>query len=157
MKQKGLEGPVKLKAWTFSASGEVPPDGRPAAQIQIPYPPKSATLWLYDSRTGRYLRFIEGRPHTDAEDGRQLSAANVIVAYARHETTDIIEDSLGSRSIRIVLRGSGKAQVFHDGVLLEGTWQRPDDGLIQFAAANGRPIQLKPGNTWIEIVPDRNF
>jgi hypothetical protein len=104
------------------------------------------------------LRSVAGAPHTDAATGEQLSAANVIVLYAQHLTTDIVEDSMGSRSLRIPLTGQGKVWVFRDGVQRAGTWRRDAAGdLIQFYDQAGRPLALKPGNSWVQIVPAQNF
>jgi len=45
-------------------------------------------------------------------------------------------------------------QVFRDGVKIEGAWRQPGEGeLIQFFDQDGDPLPLKPGQTWIEMVP----
>ena len=57
-------------------------------------------------------------------------------------------------SIEIQIWGEGRAIVFRDGQAFEGRWlrpQRPD--LIRFVDEAGNPIPLKPGNTWIQVVP----
>jgi hypothetical protein len=114
--------------------------------------------WKYDPTSGTYLRWVNDEPLTDAVNGKQLAAANVLVLYAEHEKTDIVEDSLGATAIRIVLTGQGKMLLCRDGVAVEGTWQRKATGdLIQFYDAAGQPLKLKPGNSWIEIVPARDF
>lgn len=152
LKEKGWEKAIPLRGFTFSPT---PPEGGPATYIHIPYPPKTSDLeYRYDPETKTYLRFVLGEPHEDAETGEQLSAANVIVQYAEHQKTDIVEDERGVTAIRIVLTGEDKAQVFRDGVMIEGTWQRErEDEMMQYLDKEGEPIPLKPGNSWIEIVP----
>ena len=89
-----------------------------------------------------------------AGTGQQLSAANVVVLYARHELTDMVEDALGTKGIRIILRGSGGVKVLRDGVTIEGTWRAEDPNQPpHFFAAGGGEIPLKPGNTWVQVVP----
>lgn len=152
LRKKGWEKAVPLKGFTFSPD---PPQGKPATYIHIPYPPKTSDLeYRYDPATQTYLRFVMGEPHRDAETGRQLSAANVIVQYAEHQKTDIVEDALGATAIKIVLKGEGKVQVFRDGVMIEGIWRREKrKEMTQYLDRGGKPIPLKPGNSWIEIVP----
>jgi hypothetical protein len=78
----------------------------------------------------------------------------VIVLYAYHELTDMVEDKLGTKGIRIVLRGSGPVKVLRDGVMIEGTWQAGDPNQPpHFFDAGGGEIPLKPGNTWVQVVP----
>ena len=83
----------------------------------------------------------------------QISAANVIVYYAEHLPTDIVEDSNGATSIRILVNGEGRTQVFRDGVVVEGLWRTDGTQTPEFVFPNGAPIPLKRGNSWIEVVP----
>ncbi|MCB0138362.1 MAG: DUF3048 C-terminal domain-containing protein, partial [Caldilineaceae bacterium] len=122
--------------------------------ISIPYPGGSASGYQYDGGSGRYLRFLAGGPHVDGNSGAQIGVENVIVQYVTHEATDIVEDSLGSTSIRLNLFGSGRAIVFRDGQAFEGTWRSESRGdLPRFYLADGQEIPLKPGHSWISVVP----
>ena len=50
--------------------------------------------------------------------------------------------------------GSGPLLVMRNDMAIAGTWSR--SSLTQPAtltAANGKPITLQPGNTWVELVP----
>jgi hypothetical protein len=155
LRKKGLEQAVHLDSWTFDPS---PPSGQSATTIELPYPRRSEVRWKYNSASSTYLRWDGGEPHTDAATARQLSAANVIVLFAQHEKTDIVEDTNGATAIQIVLSGQGKVLLCRDGVAVEGTWQREETGdLIQFYDTTGQPLKLKPGNSWIEVVPTQNF
>jgi len=147
----GQETGEKVEGYLFDAS--VPP-GEAAESVAIPYPELCKVDWAYDAEKGRYLREVQSEPHLDALDGEQIGAENVVVLYAPHEKTDIVEDSLGSTAIDIQLEGSGRVQVFRDGVKIEGAWRQPGEGeLIQFYGQDGDPLALKPGQTWIEMVP----
>jgi hypothetical protein len=148
---RGLNSEESVTGNVFASAA---PKGDAAASIQIPYPRTCDVKWNYDATLGAYLRAVAGAPHLDGLTGAQLRAENVIVLYADHLKTDIVEDSLGSTAIDIVLTGSGRAQLFRDGVAVECTWRRPDDGgLIQYYDATGALAPLKPGLTWIELVP----
>ena len=86
--------------------------------------------------------------------GEQIGASNVIVLYTQHNRTDIVEDSLGSTAIDVVLSGSGDAQVVRDGKIYDVRWEQREPGaLIRYYDADGEEFPLRPGKTWIEIVP----
>ena len=103
------------------------------------------------------MRSVLGEPHRDELTGEQIVARNVVAIYANHLDTDIVEDSTGPRiyySIEIQIWGEGRAIVFRDGQAFEGRWVRPQrSDLIRFVDDVGNPIPLKPGNTWIQVVP----
>ena len=89
-----------------------------------------------------------------ATPARQLAFDNVIVQVVPHEATNIVEDSLGSTSIRLNLFGSGPAIVFRDGQAFPATWRSDSRGdTPHFIGANGAEIPLKPGQSWISVVP----
>lgn len=151
LEQKGLERDTPIAGYLFDAT---PPQGQPANSIHIPYPKSSVVDWSYDKADGRYLRSVQEQPHLEALTQQQIAAENVIILYAEHKKTDIVEDSLGSTAIDIVLEGSGKAQVCRDGVTIEARWERKAiNELIRYYDGQGREIPIKPGRTWIQLVP----
>ena len=110
--------------------------------------------WSYDSGAGVYRRWVKGFAYTDLLTGQQVGAQNVVVLYARHWASDIVEDSRGSTSIGIALKGGERVQIFRDGRVIEGWWWRRDaNRLWQFIDKDGNRIPLKPGRTWIQVVP----
>ncbi len=140
-----------LRGFSF---GTLPAGGKAGTSFHIPYPASSTVDWRYDAHSGRYWRYVQGNPALDKNDGKQVSAANVIVQFVPHQTTNIIEDSLGSRSILIDLYGQGRALIFRDGQVFDGKWSSRTQGdSPHFLTADGQPIPLKPGNSWFQIVP----
>ena len=147
----GMERTAQLRGFTFGAS---PSGGSSATTISIPYPYGSNVSYGYDGGSGRYLRSLGGTPHVDGNTGAQLAVENVIVQFVGHGATDIVEDSLGSTSIRINLFGSDRAILFRDGQAFVGSWQSNSRGdLPHFYGDNGQELALKPGKSWISIVP----
>lgn len=149
----GVEKAPNVRGFTF---GGAPGGGAPATFIAIPYPAGTACQveYHYDSGSGRYLRFMGGIAHTDGNSGVQLAVENVIVQAVPHEATNIVEDSLGSTSIRLNLFGSGRALIFRDGQAYTGSWRSDSRGdLPHFFDQNGAEVPLKPGKSWISIVP----
>jgi hypothetical protein len=142
---------VQLRGFVFS---DEPMGGNPGGTISIPYPQRtSRTEWRYDPDSGRYLRWVGGESLVDFASNEQISAANVIIHYAEHLPTEIVEDSNGATSIRIIVNGEGRAQIFRDGVVIEGLWRSDGAQTPEFVFPNGEPIPLKRGNSWIEVVP----
>lgn len=147
----GVEQAPNLRGFTF---GSLSGGGSPAQAVNIPYPYGSTASYRYDSSSGRYLRSLGGVPHVDGNTGVQLAVENVIVQVVPHEATNIVEDSLGSTSIRLNLFGSGRAYLFRDGQVLIGTWRSESRGdLPRFYSDSGQELTLKPGKSWISIVP----
>ncbi|MCD6518380.1 MAG: DUF3048 domain-containing protein [Anaerolineae bacterium] len=151
LRKKGWERETPIKGYVFDPT---PPRGKPAQKIHIPYPKLCVVDWTYDADQGRYLRYVQGKPHLDGLTKKQIAADNVIIFYTEHKKTDIVEDSLGSTAIDIVLQGSGRAQICRDGVVIEGIWKSlsPNEP-IQYFNKEGNPIPLRPGRTWIQFVP----
>jgi len=150
--KRGLNGRQELKGMAFMQAA--PPGGQPATEITIAYRATTA-LWRYDAASGRYLRWNDGAPHTDALTGEQLSAANVMVVWANHVETDILEDTFGGGhySIQIQIWGEGPVRLFRDGKMYEGKWVRwRREDMLTFVDQNGNPLPLKPGNSWFQVI-----
>jgi hypothetical protein len=146
-----VDKPIHVHNMAFADKA---PQGPAAARVHVPYPGQAPIDYRYDAASGSYLRFVEGAPHTDALNGQQLAPQNVVVVYCEHKTTDIVEDSVGSRAIMVWWVDTGRAQIFRDGIMIEGRWSRPQPGdQMRLIDANGKDIPLKPGQTWIQIVP----
>ena len=148
--------------WTLAPAGATPPPqqfqyllagevavGEAAAGVDL-LMDNLEVGWRYDTGTGRYLRTTEGEPHLDAVTG-QISSANVIVMVVVYDPRP---GGLGSPEAQTI--GSGEVLVFTGGVLVRGTWTRADRlSPIVLTDANGQPIRLSPGNTWVEL-PEAN-
>ena len=151
LRKKGLGRETAIEGYAFDPR---PPAGGPATSIHIPYQGKCAVDWRYDAEIGSYLRWQDDEPHLEGLTKEQIAAQNVIVFYVEHKKTDIVEDSLGSTAIDIVVAGSGRAQVCRDGVAVEAAWKQDSPGaLIQYYDENDQLIPLHPGKTWIQLVP----
>jgi hypothetical protein len=155
--------PNPTAAWVFSEAA--PAGGANAASLAIPYPQLYKVLsvgWRYDAGSGRWVRTLAGKPAIDKADGRQISAANVIVLTANTVETLIPEQGTklvrggcqSNASVEVQLWGSGPVKILRDGKVYEGKWVR--DGRrapFRFVDAQGKDIPLKPGNSWWQIVP----
>ena len=92
-----------------------------------------------------YRREMDGRPHHDAATDEQITTDNVVVLEMEYAAG--ISGSPDAQSV-----GGGTAYVLTGGNLVTGTWMRADR-LDPFALfdADGAPIELTPGHTFIEL------
>jgi hypothetical protein len=124
------------------------------SEIKVVYATQNWARWEYDDGDASYVRYAGDSLHVEETTGEPLTAANVVVLQAQHTTTDI-DEGYGSFSVRIDLLGQGSALVFRDGLVAEGTWVRPsEEEMIAIVDGGGDPIPLKPGNVWVQVVPD---
>lgn len=121
--------------------------------------------YTYDASTNTYLRsYQNGNRHEvyscpnenlgdkNPEDVCTLTqmAPNVVIAMVvneRRASDNYHED--------ITTSGSGKAYVFQNGSVIEGTWNKPSkNDQIKFLDNNGSEIKLAPGQTFISAIPN---
>ncbi len=153
--ERGVNAAPHLSGMAFDAQA---PTNRAGAgnRANIHY---RATLaqWVYDATTGAYLRFSDGLPHYDANTAQQVSAENVVILYARHNLTDIVESEWQgniSYSIEIELWFEGDAVLLRDGQRYDARWWRPTrESLISLYTRDGQPLPFKPGKTWFQVFP----
>jgi hypothetical protein len=99
--------------------------------------------WVWDAGSWSFKRFIQGEPHT-AVSGNQIGAQNVVIQF-----TDYPGEGDG------ITVGEGDVWVFTDGQVRTGRWQRPDRAQpAKYVDATGTPILLRPGTTWVELLPN---
>ena len=107
------------------------------------------THYDYDTASNTYLRSIGGVLSEDRESGR--IAPSVVIAM-KVDMTRVLED--GYRE-SIVTTGSGSAVIFQNGIATEATWQKDSRAApLRFLGADGKPIPLVRGQTWIGAVPN---
>jgi hypothetical protein len=97
----------------------------------------------YHAKTNSYLRSQAGKPHMD-ENGKQINPKVVIVLVMPHHYAGIYSVYQTT--------GSGTAFIFQDGIVTKGIWEKPArNAQFRFGDANGSPIGLNPGQTWMTL------
>lgn len=125
---------------------------RPASQtINITISSASYnTRWQYDPKTNSYSRFMANQPHNDGQTKEQIKSKVVIVqeVASRPTITRINEQGLILDTV-----GQGKAKIFQDGQVIEGTWKKAKQTeRTIFSDAQGKEVKFVPGQRWITIV-----
>lgn len=148
MAQKSYTYDPKPLDWLFDASAYYP--GEVASEVSIPFTTRNSTFltYVYDSTSDTYLRSMGGKPFIAGETGQQLKVKNLIVQHANYTIQ-------GGNYKDWQMVGSGKAEYYIGGMLIRGTWSKASPTApTLFVDAQGKPIVLKPGNTWIHINPN---
>lgn len=131
------------------------PQSGTASNIEFPFwdnKPDYDVNWKYDATNNKYLRFTGGKEHVDLESNQQLFAKNVVIMYAKEEGP---VDKEGHMSYTVT--GTGKALVFQNGIVIEGTWKKATGtDRIKFLDGKGLEIPFVRGQIWIEVVPSGN-
>ncbi len=108
-----------------------------------------AVQWTYDPATNSYARKHGGEAHTDLNDGKQVSAANVVVMLVT-EKGPINE----KKHMIYEVIGTGDALIFKDGQAIKATWSKKDrQAELQFTE-KGKPVEFTRGMVWVSIVSE---
>lgn len=139
-----MSGP--LPELQFLREGEELPGGQPADRVDILYHNTYDVSYRWDGSS--YQRLVKGEPHVDLRSKTPLQAANLIIMEAPHRIVD------GEGRRQITLTGSGRALLLQRGQVYPVSWTRTDGQFFVFLY-NQMPIKLVPGQTWVNIIPDK--
>jgi hypothetical protein len=141
--------PVGLSVRLFA--DDLPEDQRPAkGSITVPYN-RGNTSYTYDRAANRYFRSVAGKAQLDAADGKRVTARNVVVLFMKLSIDP--ESEPGHNRPLLGHVGTGKALVFRDGHVIEGTWKKPSNAaLTRFYDGAGNEVTLVRGRIFIQVV-----
>jgi hypothetical protein len=144
-RRRGLGAPPAL--FTY---GPLDPAGKPARVVAMRWPQASAA-WTWHG--GAWQRTQNGTPDV-LTDGHRVAAANVVIMSITLASTGI-RDVLGNSSpLNVTVGGNRPVWVLRDGQVIRGTWHRRSIGAFwQLLDGAGKVIALKPGRTWVELLP----
>ncbi|WP_225752925.1 DUF3048 domain-containing protein [Actinotalea sp. Marseille-Q4924] len=126
--------------------------GSPASTLSFSLSAQSRPSWSWDGASGTWLRSEGSAPATSASGGR-LSAVNVVSVTAPHPNSPFGAQG-GAPVPTYGLVGEGEAVVATGGRTVPAIWRKAAaDAPLQLFAADGSPVLLAPGNTWVELVP----
>jgi hypothetical protein len=131
--------------------GALPAGATTATSVDVPMTYAADIRWTWQS--GAWHRTQDGVPFTVIGTGR-IAPANVILQYVKIANAGYT-DVAGTSVPDSVVIGTGRAQLLRDGKVIEGTWSKPGRAdVTKFTTTSGKPLALRPGRTWIELVPD---
>jgi len=108
--------------------------------------------WSYDPVGNRYLRTALGQVSRDANTNQQVTTKNLVVI----EAASALREGDDKDRIDVGVTGSGRAKMFHDGMVLDIEWRKPDASApMRFYYLDGvTEVAMVYGATWIAVVPN---
>lgn len=134
-----------FKGWAFLDGAATSSARGTVDVISVPYGGTFNVTWKYDPETNSYTRFQAGAIQKDS-DGAVVRVLNVVVLLSEQQVLD------EAGRLRVRTTGSGKARLFHDGRVFEGTWHRQAGAWLSFEGIDGADMTFEPGTTWVSIV-----
>ncbi|WP_421743482.1 DUF3048 domain-containing protein [Cellulomonas sp.] len=126
--------------------------GTPASTLSFRLSPASNPTWSWDGASGTWAR-SEGAAPATARSGARLTAVNVVSITADHPNSGFGAQG-GAPVPTYSLVGSGDGVVATGGKTVAVRWQKDSqDAPMRLFTADGKPADLAPGNTWVELVP----
>ena len=116
--------------------------------ISVPFHRSGYSVrWEYDRSGNEYSRYHGSSLHKD-EDGSRITAKNLVIQYVKRS----ILDDEGRISLKTY--GSGKAKIFFNGRIIEGSWSKDlKKDRTFFYDQDEREIEFIRGTVWVEVVP----
>lgn len=138
-----------LRIGSANAVAEGSPVGKLALFWKMPdRATRTDVTWTWSG--GKPTRVQAGQTTTDA-NGPAIAPRNVVVLFVEYPDSGE-RDQSNSIVPEAKLEGSGEAWVVRDGRLVKGRWTKANnEAPISLADAAGKPIDLLPGKTWIEM------
>jgi len=108
--------------------------------------------WVYNPIDNNYIYEVGGVRQTDPVTNDDLTAKNVIVQFERVSPAN-------DGSVRVVYEttGTGRALVFRDGTVVEGTWRKHNSSTRdRYFDSESHEVQFNRGRTWVVVVPNES-
>lgn len=118
--------------------------------VAINYHPRYIVSYSLSPLTGRFLRFINGKPHKDAVTGKQLATPNIIIQMVDNKVVD------KEGRLNIQFSGEGVATYVLGGSVIGGAWKKLNPvSSTTFLDQDGKTVKFLDGPIWIQVVPGR--
>ena len=122
------------------------PQSEEAVQAQVHFGTQSTTAFAYDETSGTYgMLRADGTPQTDANTGTQAQFDNLLILFSGSTLRD------DQRTLDYDLTLGGGFWL-HGGDLWSITWTQGTDSTFAFYDADGRPLTLCTGRSYLALV-----
>ncbi|WP_430867791.1 DUF3048 domain-containing protein [Demequina aurantiaca] len=141
--------------WGIVEAGDEPTSasGDTVSNIKIHMSQYSNPSWTWDNSAGLWMRSEDGNAHVTS-GGDQIGASNVVVL----DVTVKYTSSSGGSSVpeTIVAGESGEGTVASGNTSIPIKWSKAGqyDPWV-FTTEDGDPVELLPGKTWVELIPNK--
>lgn len=149
----GTGKPYEPREGGMAFSGTPTTGERKALSLDINYGGPANPSYTYNAAKNLWERYYNGEAQEDGSTKKAIVAANVIV-----QANDLafFQNSMARPVMQLV--GEGPFAAFIDGTMVEGTWTREGENApIRYQLEDGSPLLLRPGKTFVQIVPPYMF
>jgi hypothetical protein len=137
------------------AYGEPSPADGAATKIEVSFSDAPASTWAWDGE--QYRRFHGTAPHEWVDDDGEIGQVAFETLVVMQMRKYIARNPAGSGTSlpTVDTVGQGKAFVFYNGEVVEGTWEREEiTDKFFLSTPDGEEIVLPPGRVWISLQPN---
>ena len=133
--------------------GDLPVSAAPASKALLEF---SSRVNVSYSWTGEGWRRMQDGQQILTDPAEGSTVDNVLIEVHHFEYAKGLTDASGVHSVKMTdVVGSGPVVLLRDGHAIYGRWTRAGkDEAARYVTEDGLPITLRPGTTWIELVPD---
>lgn len=136
--------------FTYNIEDVVPAGGSKALNVQIAYNLGHYSSYKYNSKTRLYKRYRYGVPQMERVSKKQLTAKNIIIEKVG--ISNISNDAKGRQTLSDI--GSGTGWYISCGKSVKIKWSKASrSAQTKYTLANGDPLVINPGQTWVQIIP----
>jgi hypothetical protein len=129
--------------------------GKDATSLAIPYTGAGKVSYSFDPASKTYHRTQGGQTTMDDSAKKEVMPDNVVVIKTEVKEIPGTADVTGAPSVDFRATGTGAVVILREGVRFDGQWTRGGSSdMYRFTDSAGAAIPLKPGLTWIHIVPE---
>ena len=139
----------------FRYSAAPPSSAKTVSSVAINFSAGTDALWQWSPSARAFLHFYGTTPDIDQLDNKQVSAQNVVVQVVDYKIGPYEETAgiAGSGDVESQTVGRGRGWVLRDGKVIAVTWHRAAlQDPTTFTDAAGKPVDLAPGRTFVEMV-----
>ncbi|HEX6946560.1 MAG TPA: DUF3048 domain-containing protein [Acidimicrobiia bacterium] len=152
--ERGYPDEPPAPLWEF---GEMPASASPASHVRLDFS-GNIVEWTWDAAQGLWLRTAYGEDSLWVDEEGTTGRLGVPVLVALYVEQYRATPEGGQSGVPVPASrtvGSGRAFVFADGKVIEGTWERADEtSWFVLEDSQGNTIPVPPGRPWISLVPD---
>jgi hypothetical protein len=148
----GIRWDAKFVGWKFK--DDAPDGSTPKVSVNFWQGYNDFVVdWSYDKSCNCYKRNTGGVLHIDMNTQSQLSAKNIVIHFMREgRANDGYENNV---HLLYTNKGTGRALIFQDGKVIEGTWSKPTRlSREKFLDKAGKEVVFNRGAIWIQTVPE---
>jgi hypothetical protein len=129
----------------------------PASTATMSFSAGTTVHWAWDAEAGLWLRSVGTQPTMVFDQQReqtQLGFPVLIALQVVQYTASPPPGQSGSSLPASRTVGSGRAFIFVDGMVVEGTWERAtEEEWFRLVDSDGATLPIPPGKAWVSLVP----